>query len=533
MKYRSFIREPLENEKAFHGWSLDFFQDDGQLARERLSRLSRKMFVPYAWPVENNGLEAWENPSIPAGYTYLAQFVAHDCVNSSIPTAALRQQGPQPVNLRSTALRLETLYGRGPDGCAHAITSAERAGLTTSKLRLGRMRLREDDSAQCPFRDIARGKRVAADGAESGFGAVLIPDDRNDNNVIVSQMTVLFSLLHNAIVDGLHEKTPSRKHNQIWPGYYVDLFNSAKLICTETYHSIVRNDLLRKLLHPAVYRHYSGAAPRFVDRQSLDSIPMEFVVALRFGHGMVRPNYRINDVDAVREELIDILLTTSRGRPWRLPLDETWIVQWSRFFSISDDQPNFSRRIGPTFSTDLITGQIFEQIDETGCVGLAYRDLISGAAARPWSVPALINQIKALEPALAQESPLLSDSRYRQSALRSWLLDAKNITGLRDDDIEDLSRDPPLLAFVLFEAAHEMYGKQLGVLGSLLIGDVLFKAMEGASSEREEATNALDADLRESVNVVRDRLSGVSSMPALAQFVNDAAKMETVPVPFL
>jgi hypothetical protein len=533
MKYRSFIREPSQSEKFLHSWSSTSEHDDHLATRQRLSRLARKLFIPYPWPVPPaDGQEAWENQRIPSGYTYLAQFVAHDCVNSSIPTPALRFRGPLSNNQRAAALRLETLYGAGPDGCAHALTQADRAELRPSKLRLGRMRLERGGGGQCPFRDIPRAHAIATTGADEGLGGVLIPDDRNDNNVIVSQTTVLFTLLHNAIVDLLHENSRARKHNQLWPGYYLGLYSAAKSLCIEAYHRIVRDDLLNRLLHPAVFEHYARAAPRFLDGRPLDSIPVEFVVALRFGHAMVRPNYRINDLDARREELIDILLTTSRGRPWRLPLDETWIVQWSQFYSIGGSRPNLSRRIGPTFSTDLITGQIFDQIDETGCVGLAYRDLISGAAARPWSVPALIDEIVALEPALVRESRLLADPCYRESELRAWLRDGGEIAGLRDDDVDDLSRDPPLMVFVLFEAAHEMLGEQLGILGSLLVGDVLFKAM-AETADAEGATPAFDADLSESVDAVRGRTSAVASMPALAEFVREAGRVDDVPVPFL
>ena len=64
--------------------------------------------------------EEWENPEIPSGYTYLAQLVAHDCVFTSVPTGAPSAAPGPATSKRSSLLRLETIYGHGPDACPHA-----------------------------------------------------------------------------------------------------------------------------------------------------------------------------------------------------------------------------------------------------------------------------------------------------------------------------------------------------------------------------------------------------------------------------
>ena len=55
------------------------------------------------------------------GYTYLLQFIAHDMVDSVL-TFNIHDPDiiPGARNARSEALRLETLYGAGPDECPHA-----------------------------------------------------------------------------------------------------------------------------------------------------------------------------------------------------------------------------------------------------------------------------------------------------------------------------------------------------------------------------------------------------------------------------
>ncbi len=57
---------------------------------------------------------AGDNPHIPAGFTYLGQFVDHDI---TLDTTPLSQQEADPLatsNFRTPALDLDSLYGDGP-----------------------------------------------------------------------------------------------------------------------------------------------------------------------------------------------------------------------------------------------------------------------------------------------------------------------------------------------------------------------------------------------------------------------------------
>ncbi|MGI9490865.1 MAG: peroxidase family protein, partial [Geminicoccaceae bacterium] len=55
-----------------------------------------------------------DNPNIPAGYTYLGQFIDHDITFD--PTSSLmRQNDPNGLlNFRTPRLDLDNVYGRGP-----------------------------------------------------------------------------------------------------------------------------------------------------------------------------------------------------------------------------------------------------------------------------------------------------------------------------------------------------------------------------------------------------------------------------------
>ena len=96
-------------------------------------------------------------PRIPSGYTYLLQFVAHDMVHSAIPLSVAGTLGAGTANARRTPLRLETLFGSGPVGSPHIYALDAPNDDRRTKLRLGRMRWKENEPATgCPFRDIAR-----------------------------------------------------------------------------------------------------------------------------------------------------------------------------------------------------------------------------------------------------------------------------------------------------------------------------------------------------------------------------------------
>ena len=133
-----------------------------------------------------------------------------------------------------------------------------------------------------------------------GLRNVLIADDRNDNNVLVSQVAMLFALFHNTVVDMLHSGRCGADAQSL--AYFAELYDEARSICVDTYRRIVRNDLLKRLLHPAVYAAYNCAQLRYLDTRSDPAITFEFLQALRFGHAMVRPHYRVNDVLGPRRE---------------------------------------------------------------------------------------------------------------------------------------------------------------------------------------------------------------------------------------
>ena len=304
-------------------------------------------------PTAVRSAEHWENPLIPSGYTYLLQFVAHDLVHSAIPLSVSGSLGGGTANARRAPLRLETLYGSGPVGSPHIYALDAPNDDRRTKLRLGRMRWKENEPATgCPFRDIARTRAENVTGIDRSIAGVrvalteaLVADPRNDDHAVMSQLTALFALLHNGLIDLIRRQERNSGPNGQFGAAY-KRFLCAREAVTLIYHNILRNDLMRRVIHPAIYAAYSGPAPHFIDRPDEASqglaigdweIPFEFSHgAFRFGHAMVRHEYRINDLSL--QDLYSTLEKTSANDPVNMPLDETWMVQWSRFFEINETE---------------------------------------------------------------------------------------------------------------------------------------------------------------------------------------------------
>src|SRR5512144_1727915 len=495
--FRHFLGAPAASQR-FRAFGVDPLSSPAIMPelRKLMQRLSRRMDAAIHWPSHGHGsAEHWENPFIPSGYTYLLQFVAHDLVHSAIPLSVAGGLGGGTTNARRTPLRLETLYGSGPVGSPHIYALDAPNDDRRTKLRLWRMRWKENEPATgCPFRDIARTPAENVTGIDRSIAGVrvalteaLVADPRNDDHAVMSQLTALFALLHNGLIDIIRRHEGNAGPNGQFGAAY-KRFLCARGALTAIYHNIIRNDLMRREIHPAVYASYSGPAPHFIDRPtSAESlaigdweIPVEFSHgAFRFGHAMVRPEYQINDLSL--HDLNITLEKSSVNDPANMPLDETWMVQWSRFYEINGSMPNFSRRIGPHLSDGLGNDQIFPAFDETERVGLLYRDLLGAGLAGMWSVDALIAEIGNRRPQFIAMSRLLADRAYRTDQLREWLAAAPAYGALTTEDIETLSNDPPLPFFILFEAMRQPQaeGLHLGPLGSIIVSEVIFGALAG------------------------------------------------------
>jgi hypothetical protein len=517
------------------------FQVDGEdprLSATALATLRRRLRGVAI--LMGNRDEDWpDNPDLPAGYTYTLQFLAHDLVQSSLPVWASHGGGAEVENLRRRTLRLDTLYGAGPTGCPFPFAPDDPQDQSRSRFRMSRIGPFDPatPAKESDYRDIGRASTLGTSGGTDGFAEALVADQRNDSHSLISQVTSLFQLLHNALVAMQPEGNTATIGHRV-RGHNLR-FAVAREATTLIWRHLVRTDILPRILHPAVRALYAEGTSPLLETDAGEGIPLEFTHgAFRFGHAMARDSYHFGDAE---EPLpLGTTLRQSSGRsPDLMPIRRIWVAQWSRFFRLEgQQQPNLSKRIGPQMSGNFVTDGLFDPLAEGDPWGLAYRDLISAGLAGLHSVDSLCARVLQLRPELAKHSPMLADRAARQQALIGWLGQRPRVSRLGAGDIAALAVEPPLPFYVMFEAEREAEGRHLGVLGSLIVAETLHGAMARdplpAESGGGDLATQLDRLCAEWLGAFRFRpLPALDDMAGLVGFLAQHYRLEQVDPPFI
>jgi hypothetical protein len=151
-----------------------------------------------------------DNRRIPAGFTFLGQFIAHDTTRD--PSLFHHARSSELRNFRAPRLDLEAVYGGGPVSNPYLFD--------------------KDDPDRFLLGHNEPG--VAGDVPRNPQGLALIADSRNDVHTIISQLHLAFLRFHNAVVDNLR--------SGLGRGYR--LFEEARRVCTWHYQWIVLHEFL-------------------------------------------------------------------------------------------------------------------------------------------------------------------------------------------------------------------------------------------------------------------------------------------------
>jgi hypothetical protein len=414
-----------------------------------------------------------DDPGIPSGYTYFLQLVAHDIVHSTLAISRNAGGTLGLANARRSPLRLETIYGGGPSECPSAYDINPNS--FRKKLRLGRINGSDNGSA-CSRQEIARA-RAETDKPEAGYPEPLVSDPRNDSHAILSQMVALAHHVHNGIVELIESATVNTATSDFVRDQHTFVAAQAALIMI--YRNRIRDDLLRRILHPDVACAYErGTVPILNNDPGLDGgywlAPLEFTHGFfRFAHSMIRNRYTLSS--GVKFDLASILRQNSELNPNQMPFSPLWTIKWKHFFSEEPtNDNNFSVRIGPWGG--MADG------DALGKPGLWYRDLVSSILVSPWSIAGLIDEIRLSHGKLLDKSTLLkhatSGHRTWVPDLKLWLQQFQAHTQMSPADVTTLANDPPIPFFVRYEAYRESQGRHLGILGSIVVADVFYSILQ-------------------------------------------------------
>ena len=212
-------------------------------------------------------------------------------------------------------------------------------------------------STGCPFRDIARARAENVTGIDRSIAGIrvalteaLVADPRNDDHAIMSQLTALFALLHNGLIDLIRRGEPASRAERPVSAPPTSDSCARRDALTPIYHNIhpqgsdAAGDAsgdLRGLLRPdpALHRSARCIRPGASRSELADSVRiLARRVSLRSRHGAAR----------IRASTISpptISTTRWKRLPRTIPSTcrsiETWMVRWSRFFEINGSQAEF------------------------------------------------------------------------------------------------------------------------------------------------------------------------------------------------
>ncbi len=410
---------------------------------------------------------------IPAGFTYLGQFVDHDLTFDKT-TVALGVGVPpsELLQARSPSLDLDSLYGAGPQDPE----SAKFYASDGVHLRTGRTVAIGADTAKNGF-DLPRGEGRSA----AARRKAVIPDPRNDENLAVAQTHLAFIRFHNRIVDTLPRAVPPAQR-----------FARAREIVTKHYQWMLRTDLLPRLCARAVVDDvFANGRKAFeigADPTEVPTMPIEFsVAAYRLGHAMIRQAYNWNARFPGREGTLGFLFTFSAtgGDLGGLPrLPSNWIADFRRLYDFAREARRRDlaapRGLNRAMRIDTLLVNPLKNLP-TGSFG---------GPAVPFDDPranlAFRNLTRARMVQLATGQQMVRFLRRRGVRVRALsaaqIRDGRggaSLARLTDAQRRALLRDTPLWFYVLREA--ELNGGRMSGVGARVVAETFHRAIEGST----------------------------------------------------
>jgi hypothetical protein len=372
-----------------------------------------------------------ENDHIPAGFTYLGQFIDHDITFDATPIADRHRDPEALVNFRTPRFDLDSVYGSGPVAQPY-LYDWEGPAPRGARLLLGENAVDSGSADPLAPIDLPRNQQ----------GRALIGDPRNAENVVVAQLHLLLIRFHNAVVERVGDFEEARR---------IVRWHYQWIVVHDFLPRVVGEEMATEVLEPAS----AGNAPvvhcEHFEWQDEPFIPVEFsAAAYRFGHSTVRDRYGLKRRPEGAPVQTAIPLFPDLARSTWLP--ERLVIDWQRFFSLAGaHRPQSSFRIDTTMSEPL-----FRLPDDGGI--LPRRNLLRG---RELQLPSGQEVASAMKmSALPEEALLLDDevpSRSRKALLATT----------------------PLWYYVLCEAAHAAEGRHLGPVGGRIVAEVLVGLLEG------------------------------------------------------
>ena len=413
---------------------------------------------------------------LPAGYTYFGQFAVHD-------VSSLQPRHPTPIkrlfSLNKPALDLDSIYGQG----------LARASRSAGRPPAGR------GSSRVPF-DRATGMFVL-DPAGSGANAekdrdlprnallqASIGDGRNDENLLIAQMQVLFMRFHNRIVHDL--RTSGVRGPKV-------LFERARKEVVKAYQYLVLHDLTKKLVPEAVYAAVvlQGRGALSTPNAAAPTIALEFVDAACRLHSLVRSSYALNDRRTVNftrmRELTGHEQPANASKPL---LQRDDVVDWRFFFEFAN-YPQQQRPWQRANAISVVLNPFMRklQVHKRKRIDMLKTNITTAVKHRLCTGQEACEALQKQLPALAKELDL-----RRIDVDNRVLSELKRTNSIRTRT--------PLWLYMMLEAASG----RMGVLGGWIIADALRTAALNSTIRLTDLSQTQPTELYKSLrNLARNR----------------------------
>jgi hypothetical protein len=445
---------------------------------------------------------AGNNKNVPAGFTYLGQFVDHD-ITLDLTSFGEKQADPDATkNFRTPALDLDSIYGLGPDGSRQLY--ARNPPDFDGKGPGPKFLLRET----IPGGPGNITEVFPNDLPRSPEGFALIGDHRNDENLLVAQTHLAMLKFHNKVCDQL--VAAGRPANAI--------FAEARQIVTWHYQWMVLHDFVERITEPGIVAKILDQGRRFYRFKETPYMPVEFSGALyRLGHSMVREKYSHNMVftnggagdTATLTQLFTFtglsgaiageLAGTIPG--FHVPkLPSNWIIDWRRFFEVLPTNPagvplNLSRALDPFIVNSLHTLP-------GGGGSLPFRNLKRGVMLGLPSGQDVAEAMQIKNPLTPDEIAKGDDGAVAKA--------------------QGLHKHTPLWYYILKEAEQRGKGERLGPVGARLVAEVFVGLVHG---DRESYLWLKGKDWKPTLP---SKVPGTFTMADLLRFVGDISPLDHI-----
>ena len=400
---------------------------------------------------------------IPAGFTYLGQFVDHDLTFDKTNVMLGENVSPaQLLQARSPSLDLDSLYGAGP-GDPESAKFYEADGL---HLKMGKTLAEGGIPAKDGF-DLPRGAGSTA----AQKRKAIIPDPRNDENLAVAQTHLAMIRFHNRVVDTLPASVPPAQR-----------FAVARKKVIKHYQWMLRTDYLPRICAPGVVSNvFSNGRKAFevgVPATDMPTMPIEFsVAAFRLGHSMIRREYNWNRIFDDGFGSLELLFAFSAGSGdlgggQKLP--STWIADFRRLYDFTEagradlavPEAKFNRamRIDTTLVNPLANLPGFPAAE----ANLAFRNLRRAKMVRLATGQQMVTFLKNKGVTLTK----LTNAQVRDGS------NGADLGGLTQAQRAKVLADTPLWFYLLRES--ELNGGRLKGVGARIVAETFHRAIEGS-----------------------------------------------------